>query len=1303
MSFVVPRDIVSASRTTTTSLPQHAAKTSPRKLSFLRYAAAALLVLVGSGIAWAGIGLSFGGVTQPINTGTISLSAPAGVVVDTAGDVYIADTGHSQIVVVNPQGVASVLTINGLTLSSPKGLALDGSGNLYIADSGNSRIAKVDASGNGTVISMGTVTLAAPAGVALDQLGDLFIADTGNSRIVEVPAGGSAAPLAITGVVPTSPVGLAVDTKGNLYIVDVSGSRVITVAATTTVGVLLTISGGVTLNAPTAVAVDSFGNVFIADTGNHRIAEVDTSGNGNVLQTVAIELDLPEAVAVDVFGAIYIADAGGNQAVVADQQFTPSVVSGSPGYSLNRTAVGFGHIQLGSTTPVTLTLHFSIGAAPVLGAVSVYTSGAPNLDFKVTTGASACTSGFASGLCNVYVQFLPTAPGLRSGAVVLYDSATPANPILTIPLYGFGDSPVATLSPGTASLASLGGATLNAPFQIAFDPAGDMYVANYGEVAGNVVKVPAGGGSATVVSTGGFTLAGAIGVVLDGAGNLYISDHDNNRVLVVSPAGSVSLLTINGLGSTGLNLPCALALDAAGNLYIADYGRGRIVKVAPSGFGSVLATKGFTFPQVSVLGVAVDTAGTVYIPDSSGNRVVKVTASGAASLVVPAGITPALSSPQGVAVDAFGNLYIADGGNRRIVEITTGGIASVVQMPGQTLVTDYGVTVDLSGNVFIPDFSANHIVKVNVSGATLPAFPNTNVGASSITQAATVTNLGNQPLVFSTNPTFTANFSQPAGSTNQCLSGTSLTGGLACNVSVQFTPQSVGSLSAGIMVTDNTLNVADSTQQLSVSGTGISPGDTTATAVVTIPTSANIGQALAITATVTDTTPGHTTTVPTGGVTLMDTVGSTTVSLNNGSVVALVAGVATLTGVVLSGAGTHTITANYAGVSGTFLTSSNTTTLTLSKTPVVVTGPVTQPIHVVNGQSGSVPITVAGPYSGLAVPTGSVNYSVLNASNTSVASGAATLTGASTNSTTTVPIANTLAAGAYTVTASYGGDTNYAASATATTIQILVGQITPTISWTLSATTIGAGTSLTGLLTATAVSGESTIPGAFSYTATLQGGSPVAVTNATVLNPGSYTLTAIFTPTDSVTYMSVSASVALTVQDFQLNIATGGPTTATVVPGGTATYALTIGPTGGLTFPAPVTLSLSGLPPGATGTLTPSTIAAGAGLTPVALSVQLPSSTAALHRSDTLAREMSPLMLGMLLLPFGGKIRRVFGSPLRKQQMVLLLLTGIALLGFTGCGVKTGFFGNPPTTYTLTVTATSGTLSHSTTLTLTVQ
>ena len=264
-----------------------------------------------------------------------------------------------------------------------------------------------------------------------------------------------------------------------------------------------------------------------------------------------------------------------------------------------------------------------------------------------------------------------------------------------------------------------------------------------------------------------------------------------------------------------------------------------------------------------------------------------------------------------------------------------------------------------------------------------------------------------------------------------------------------------------------------------------------------IPSPANIGQPVTLTATVTDTTAGHTATIPTGGVTFTDTVGSTVISLNGGAAVTLNgAGVAILSGVTLSGAGAHTITANYAGVLNTFLTSSHTTPLTVTTDTPTVTGPVTQPVQVASGQAGSVLVTVTGPYSVVAVPSGSLSYSVVNSLSVSVASGTAPLTAASTNSTATVPLANSLAPGNYTVSVTYGGDSNYAA-VPAVTIPVVVSLITPVVELDR---TVGcnylrrrSGRN-SGRLRGQRIN---PVAGSFAYTATLLGGSPVVVTGAT--------------------------------------------------------------------------------------------------------------------------------------------------------------------------------------------------------------
>jgi sugar lactone lactonase YvrE len=1071
----------------------------------LRHAAPGLLVLLGCGVSWASFSLTFQGLVQTLNTGgSITLSSPSGVVVDASGNVYVVDTGNNRIVEVSAQGVASVLAITGLSpaLSAPNGIAIDGSGNLYVADAGNNRVVEITAAGAGSAISTGSVNLSAPKGVALDQSGDIFVGDTGNSRIVEITSGGPAAALSITvssgSSTLNSPIGLAVGVTGTLYIADSNNNRIVTVAAGSTTGVVASILGGVTLSSPRAVTVDRMGNVFIADTGNSRIAEIDTSSNGTVLYTNSITLNGPLGVALDVFGTVYIADTGNSRGLVVDPPVNGDLGVGDPTYSLNKTAVGFGHVQLGSSTGVTLTLPFTTGST-ALGSVQVLTAGVASLDFIAAPGGTCAGSAGSSGCsgttcdgstgastyCSVEITFLPTAPGLRMGSVVLLDGSN--NPILTIPLYAWADAPVVALSPSIGTVINTGGLVLSDPFQVALDGAGNIYIGNY--LASNVIKIPAGGGSAAVVplgTPGGTAVQSVTGVAIDGAGNLFIGDHINSRIVVVTPGGVVSVLTINGL-SPAIELPTALAFDAAGNLYIADYGGGRVVRISTlvvagstsSGLGTAIVAGAFTFGVSTLSGVTVDAQGNIYIAARTQNSssIIKVTAAGVASALSFPGITPAISGPEGVAVDAMGNIYVVDSGNSRIVRLTAAGVASALVISGllapATLSSSvFGVTLDPTGNLYIPDWTNNRIVKVNVAASAL-AFPNTTVGATSFAKTTTVTNLGDQALLFALDPTYTADFSQPTGATSPCLLATSLTAGTFCNVSVQFTPQSGAALTAGIVLTNDSLNVSGNTETVSVSGTGIAPPDTTAVTVSTNPTVVVLGQPISITAIVTDTTSGHTATLPTGGVKFTDTLGSTVVSLNGGTAVTLSSGVAILSAVTLSGAGLHTITANYQGVTGSFATSTNTTT-----------------------------------------------------------------------------------------------------------IQATAGLVTPTITWIAPGGVFTYGTSLAGILNATAVNGLTPVPGTFTYTATLLGGSPIAVTGATVLGAGSYTLIATFTPTDPSTFASATGSISLTVAKAAIGLALTSAANPAVVGAATtftATASSEVGsPTGSVSFYDGTTLLGSG-------------------------------------------------------------------------------------------------------------------------------
>ena len=181
------------------------------------------------------------------------------------------------------------------------------------------------------------------------------------------------------------------------------------------------------------------------------------------------------------------------------------------------------------------------------------------------------------------------------------------------------------------------------------------------------------------------------------------------------------------------------------------------------------------------------------------------------------------------------------------------------------------------------------------------------------------------------------------------------------------------------------------------------------------------------------------------------------------------------------------------------------------------------------------------------------------------------------------------------------------------------------------------------------------------------------------------------------TNYTAATSLALSeiIQDFTL-VVSGGPGTVNVSLGGQADYSLVITPVGGATLPAAVNMSLTGLPPGMTSLFTPPVVAASSSTTNVILQVFLPGNSAMQPSRGPFGRGSLPVALGLILLPLAGRLRK---TAHRFRKVALLALAGAALaVGMNGCQLTF-----TPQTFPLTVTATSGTLSHSTTVTIIVQ
>jgi hypothetical protein len=308
------------------------------------------------------------------------------------------------------------------------------------------------------------------------------------------------------------------------------------------------------------------------------------------------------------------------------------------------------------------------------------------------------------------------------------------------------------------------------------------------------------------------------------------------------------------------------------------------------------------------------------------------------------------------------------------------------------------------------------------------------------------------------------------------------------------------------------------------------------------------------------------------------------------------------------------------------------------------------------------------------------------------------------------------AAGSYTVVATVN-DPNYAGTATGTLVIAKTG--TATASVTSSANPVFAQNAIT--LTATVASTSGTPTGTVTFldgttplsTSTLASG--VATLTTSSLAAGSHSITAAYSG-DTNFGAVTSGTLTQVVEDFAFNFTTS---TLKAQPGGSAVFTFTVTPVGGADFPAAIALTATGLPSGATSSFSPVSLTAGEGTTPVALTVNIPSTVASVRpvtpqsgtqlagnndSAGALVSRLAPLSLGLLLLPFAGRLRRTGNRLGRMMSVLLLLAAGLAAVaGISACGTTTGIFSQQQQTYTVTVTGTSGALSHSSTVTLTVE
>jgi hypothetical protein len=314
-------------------------------------------------------------------------------------------------------------------------------------------------------------------------------------------------------------------------------------------------------------------------------------------------------------------------------------------------------------------------------------------------------------------------------------------------------------------------------------------------------------------------------------------------------------------------------------------------------------------------------------------------------------------------------------------------------------------------------------------------------------------------------------------------------------------------------------------------------------------------------------------------------------------------------------------------------------------------------------------------------------------------------------------------AGSVVVAANQAGNGTYAA-ATQVTQSIVVNPAPSAIAIASGASTVLAQNAVT--LTAT-VSSPAGIPtGTVSFLdgttplgpGTLSGG--VATLTTSLLTVGTHSISAVYSGGTNFV-AATSAVLTQCVMDISLSDPSAGGTSQTVTAGGNAIYSLAIAPSSGTTFPVAVTLTVSGLPTTTTASLTPAawvlssnnpwtwTLPANTPLTSNSqLTIQLSQSLAQTQPNGAaggnLATRLAPFSLALLILPFAGRMRRA-SKRLRRAAFVLLLLVAsvAAMAGLSGCGSPSVFFSQQMESYSVTVTVSAGTLSHSMPVTLVVE
>ena len=751
-------------------------------------------------------------------------------------------------------------------------------------------------------------------------------------------------------------------------------------------------------------------------------------------------------------------------------------------------------------------------------------------------------------------------------------------------------------------------------------------------------------------------------------------------------AGEVSPLK----SRSALRAP-ALLFAVMGSIFTASgslHGQG-ILTVTPSRAVTTIAgtgTPGYTGDSGAALsatlaspsGVAYDANGNLYVADAQNHVVREIFSNGQITTVAGNGVEgyggdngPAtlafLDTPTGVAVDSTGNIYIADSHNHRIREVSGGNITTIAGTGAPGYSGDNGaataaqlwlpnaVAVDSSGNVYIADTNNQRIRKI---------------------AATTITTI--------------------AGNGEESYAGD----GAAATAAVLDQPTGVAVDASGdVYIADrhnHRVRMITSTGTIStIAGSGIPSfsggfsGDGAGANASTLarPSGVSVDGA--------------------GNIYIADT-GNQRIRQVSGGMVTTVAGT------------------NQQGFGG----DGGPATSAILNSPKAAASDASGNLAIADKLNERLRIaalpTLTFVSGGVGIPSGAQSVTLANTGPAAISVASIIFTGAFTTATggscsatpiTLAPGANCTQNVAFLPTApgTANGSVVFGGTGIVPQSILLTGtsvQAATTVTLTSNIASAFAGQAITFTATVKPTGiGTPTGNVAFYDSTTLIGSSALSAGSASiapVLTAGTHSITAVYTGDTNFTG-NTSAVLSQVVLDFSFTLAGTTNGSQTVEPGQPASYTFTMLPVGSL-FTLPVTLSASGLPPGATVTFTPQVITVGA--SPATFTMTIQTAATGASRGPRVFFDTGypdgTLALGLLLLPFSRRMRRKVRRIGLLTLCAALVVSFATIGGLTGCGSGSGYFGQPPQNYTIkvigTATGSGGVvLQHMTAVTLTVQ